>query len=156
REAGGAGGGDVDNAVTVVVLAVADLGGRADGALAPQHAAHAALAAGLARPDAGQRRIESLDAAVALAGDAVVDDAVAVVVEAVADLRRRDADLAAAARDVVDDAVAVVVEAVADLGAGPDRAHAGAERVGGGGRAQARAGLDAHPADADARARRRV
>src|SRR5690606_5382737 len=71
----------VDHAVAVVVEAVAALaGGRADGH-AVEHAAHALLNAGAADPQLpGAARA-------AAAGVAVVDHAVAIVVDAVADLR---------------------------------------------------------------------
>src|SRR5262249_41462659 len=126
RERLGALGLEVDLTVAVVVLAVADLGRRAHGALAAEHAAHAAVAAGRARRRVGERRVEALDAGIALAHGHVVDDAVAVVVQAVADLFLGDARLVAAARDVVDHAVAVVVQAVADLRLRLDGPHAGA------------------------------
>src|SRR5262249_10591333 len=109
----------VDDAVAVVVLAVANLGrgiGRAD---ADELSALALEGAGLAR------------AHVDAAGGAhprhrpVVDLAVAIVVEAVADLLA-----AAGALDaVVDEAVAIVVDAVADL-VGLARAAVGRVAVG--------------------------
>src|SRR5262249_51516494 len=79
-----------------------------------------------------------------------------VVVQAVADLFLGDARLVAAARDVVDHAVAVVVQAVADLRLRLDGPHAGAPGVGGGGRAQPCARLAAQAAHGRAPARRAV
>src|SRR5262249_9005687 len=90
----------VDHAIAVVVDGVADLGGRADPPVADGHAVHAgglALLARAVRPvvEAGRRaHRHAVDG-----GDAVVDDAVAVVVDVVAHLGQRviaaDAEAAA-------------------------------------------------------------
>src|SRR6185436_16433397 len=97
----------VDHAVAVVVLAVAHLGLRADGANALQPLPSAALEVPLLAlsgvdaallVDAGERRL--------------VDVAVAVAVDAVGDLRQA----LRAGQPLVDLSVAVVVEPVADLG----------------------------------------
>src|SRR5262249_5769361 len=121
REVGALLGEAVDGAVAVVVLAVADLGRRAlAGAVDP--------VAGRAGLDA---RLGLADARAARAGQVLVDLAVAVVVEVVAELDRA----AGRARALVDGAVAVVVEVVADLvGRGAARLgdladHAGALRI---------------------------
>src|SRR5690606_8962553 len=92
----------VDDAVTVVVAAVADFGGgTGSGARAP-HAGDAGLGAGGAVAEVGA----------AGAHEPLVDEPVAVVVRAVARLgQARRADVA-----FVDRAVAVVVDAVADVG----------------------------------------
>src|SRR5262249_7647629 len=68
-------------------------------------------------PDASAARLRAGDAfadvGAAAAREPVVDDAVAIVVEVVADLSGRNA---AAAHALIDDAVAVVVDAIARLG----------------------------------------
>src|SRR5262249_50573519 len=126
----------IDDAVAVVVEAVARLGLRPDGARAREHAvgAHRETGRALAERDAaGLVRVHGV----------VVDGAVAVVVDAVARLHGGYADLANAA--LVDEAVAVVVEPVAHLGArrlarvGDEAGGAVARRV-----AHAHAGALAH------------
>src|SRR5690606_13371028 len=134
----------IDHAVAVVVEAVADLHRRSHRAFAGERSAQAPRCAGRALAHVAP-------AGVAALGVALVDGAVAIVVEAVASLgrgprladagerpvdarertepalssRRRAARRPAARIALVDDRVAVVVERVAHLGSGSDAARAG-------------------------------
>ena len=118
----------VDRAVAVVVDAVADFRAGhhlADARAPPGHlAALAGLGAGEAGPDpTGARRAAVAGQRGACAQTVLVDEAVAVVVEAIAaDLGRvGEPAVAAGAGDaLVDGAVAVVVDAVASLRERPD------------------------------------
>ena len=163
----------VDHAVAVVVEAVAGLGAREHLTRAGAPAARAAdLRTGAADAHAAGAR----GAVVAVLRDAVVDDAVAVVVAVVADLRDRDdltragapvargaglraavagadpggvrrARVAALWGEVVDHAVAVVIDEIAGLGRRRPRPGVGAHRH--------PRGAVQHADDADARQRAR-
>src|SRR5262249_35165339 len=108
----------VDDTVTVVVEVVADLRARPGAALAHEirarsSRAHADRRTELADADVRPARLAGI-------GQVVVFGPIAVVVEVVTGLGEIRATLAAAGH-VVDDAVAVVVDAVAHLGPGGAR-----------------------------------
>src|SRR5206468_3752725 len=106
-----------DHAVAVVVLAIAHFGRGARTALAHQIPAYASerprAALPHVEPTRGRARAAAARAGEDLVG--VVDDPVAVVVQAIAGLWDGRA-VRAAARNIVDEAIAVVVDAIAHLG----------------------------------------